>query len=122
MLYVGLDVHKDSIAVAYVATEHGAEVVYLGTSGTRHGDSDKLIRNMPAKAKPLIFVYEARPCGSWLYRDLHKKGYECWVVVPSLRPKKAGDRVKTDRRDAGPLARLRRSGDLTPVYVPSGRR
>jgi transposase len=113
-----MDVHKDSIAVAYVAKEHGAEVVYLGTIGTRHGDLDQLIRNMQSKAKQLIFVYEAGPCGYWLHRYLRKKGYECWVVAPSLIPKKAGDRVKTDRRDAVPLARLMRSGDLTPVYVP----
>jgi transposase len=118
-LYVGLDVHKDSIAVAYVAKDHGAEVIYLGTIGTRHGDIDKLIRNMQSKAKQLVFVYEAGPCGYWLYRYLRKKGYECWVVAPSLLPKKAGDRVKTDRRDAVQLARLMRSGDLTPVYVPT---
>jgi transposase len=118
-LYIGLDVHKDSIAVAYVAKEHGAEVVYLGTIGTRHGDLDKLIRNMQSKAKQLIFVYEAGPCGYWLSRYLCKNGYECWVVAPSLIPKKAGDRVKTDRRDVMQLARLLRSGDLTPVYVPT---
>jgi transposase len=117
-LYVGMDVHKDSIAVAYVAKEPGAEVVYLGTIGTRHGDLDQLIRNMQSKAKQLIFVYEAGPCGYWLHRYLRQKGYECWVVAPSLIPKKAGDRVKTDRRDAVQLARLMRSGDLTPVYVP----
>jgi transposase len=118
-LYVGLDVHKESIAVAYVAKDHGAEVIYLGTIGTRHGDIDKLIRNMQSKAKQLVFVYEAGPCGYWLYRYLRKKGYECWVVAPSLIPKKTGDRVKTDRRDAVQLARLMRSGDLTPVYVPT---
>jgi transposase len=117
-LYVGLDVHKESIAVAYVAKDHHAEVVYLGTIGTRHCDLDKLIRNMHSKAKQLVFVYEAGPCGYWLYRYLRKKGYDCWVVAPSLIPKKAGDRVKTDRRDAVQLARLMRSGDLTPVYVP----
>jgi len=117
-LYIGMDVHKDTIAVAYVAKDHDAEVVYLGTIGTRHCDIDKLIRNMQSKAKQLIFVYEAGPCGYWLYRYLRKKGYDCWVVAPSLIPKKAGDRVKTDRRDAVQLARLMRSGDLTPVYVP----
>jgi transposase len=73
---------------------------------------------MQSKAKHLIFVYEAGPCGSWLYRYLMKKGYDCWVVAPSLIPKKPGDRVKTDRRDALQLARLARSGDLTAVYVP----
>src|SRR5919201_4235080 len=117
-LYVGLDVHKDSIAVAYVAQDHGAEVTYLGPIGTRQGDIDQLIRKMPSKAKHLIFVYEAGPCGYWLYRYLTKKGYDCWVVAPSLMPKKSGDRVKTNRRDALQLARLARSGDLTAVSVP----
>ena len=77
-----------------------------------------MIRKMQSKAKHLIFVYEAGPCGYWLYRYLMKKGYDCWVVAPSLIPKKPGDRVKTDRRDAVQLARLARSGDLTAVYVP----
>jgi transposase len=117
-LYVGLDVHKDSIAVAYVAKEHDAEVIYLGAIGTRQADIDQLIRKMQSKATHLVFVYEAGPCGYWLYRYLMKKGHCCWVVAPSLIPKKAGDRVKTDRRDAVQLARLMRSGDLTPVYVP----
>jgi transposase len=117
-LYVGLDVHTESIAVACVAKNHAAEVVLLGTIGTRHCDLDKLIRNMQSKAKHLVFVYEARPCGSWLYRYLTKRGHVCWVVAPSLIPKKAGDRVNTDRRDAVQLARRMRSGDLTPVYVP----
>jgi transposase len=118
-LYVGLDVHKDSIAVAYVAKDHDAEVTYLGTIGTRQCDIDHLIRKMQSKAKHLVFVYEAGPCGYWLYRYLTKKGYDCWVVAPSLIPKKPGDRVKTDRRDAVQLARLMRSGDLTRVYVPT---
>ncbi len=118
-LYVGLDVHKESIAVAYVAQEHGAEVVSLGTIGTRQCDIDKLLRHLQSKGQQLVFVYEAGPCGYWLYRYLMKKGYVCWVVAPSLIPKKPGDRVKTDRRDARQLARLMRSGDLTPVYVPA---
>jgi transposase len=118
-LYVGLDVHKESIAVAYIAQEHGAEVSSLGTIGTRQCDIDNLIRKMQSKAKYLVFVYEAGPCGYWLYRYLTKQGHVCWVVAPSLIPKKAGDRVKTDRRDAVQLARLMRSGDLTPVYVPT---
>jgi hypothetical protein len=71
---------------------------------------------MQSKAKHLIFVYEAGPCGYWLYRYLSKKDHDCWVVAPSLIPKKPGDRVKTDRRDAVQLARLARSGDLTTGY------
>ena len=117
-LFIGLDVHKESIAVAYVAEEREAEVVFLGTIGTRQGDLDKLIRKLQSKGKPLPLVYEAGPCGYWLYRSLSKQGLKCWVVAPSQIPKKAGDRVKTDRRDAVQLARLLRSGDLTPIYVP----
>ena len=73
-LFSGMDVHKDAIAVAYVAQDHGAEVMYLGTIGTRQCDIDHLIRKMQSKAKHLIFVYEAGPCGYGLYRYLTKKG------------------------------------------------
>ena len=118
-LFVGLDVHKDTIAVAYVAEEREAEVVFLGTSGTRQCDIDTLIRKLQAKGKELHLVYEAGPCGYWLSRSLTQKGLKCWVVAPSSIPQKAGDRVKTARRDARQLARLLRSGDLTPVYVPA---
>ncbi|MBI3302072.1 MAG: transposase [Deltaproteobacteria bacterium] len=117
-LFVGLDVHKETIAVAYVSEERGAEVVSLGTIGTRQCDIDKLVRKLQAKGQKLHWVYEAGPCGDWLYRYLTKKKLTWWVVAPSCIPKKASDRVKTDRRDAVQLARLRRSGDLTPVYVP----
>jgi transposase len=117
-LFIGMDVHKDTIAVAYVAQDPGAEVTSLGTIGTRQCDIDQLLRKMQSKATHLIFVSEAGPCGSWLSRYLRKKDDDCWGVAPSLIPKKAGDRVKTDRRDALQLARLARSGDLTVVYVP----
>jgi len=113
-----MDVHTETMAVAYVAQEPGAEVTYFGTIGTRQCAIDTLIRKRQSKAQHLIFIYEAGPCGSWLYRYLQKKGDDCWVVAPSLIPKKAGERVKTDRRDAVQLARLARSGDLTLVYVP----
>jgi transposase len=93
--------------------------MYLGTIGTRQADIDHLIRQLHSKAKHLVFVYEAGPCGSWLYRYLRKTGSACWVVAPSLIPQKAGDRVKTARRDAVHLSRFMRSGDLTPVYVPT---
>jgi transposase len=118
-LFVGLDVHKETIAVAYVGEERGAEVTSLGTIGTRQCDIDKLIRKLQSKGKALHFVDEAGPCGYWLYRYLTKKKLTCWVVAPAQIPKKAGDRVKTDRRDAVQLARLLRSGDLSPVYIPS---
>ena len=76
-LSIGLDVHKESIAVAYVAQEHHAEVVSLGTIGTRQCDIDPLLRKMPSKSKHLIFVYDAGPCGYWLYRYLTHKGHVC---------------------------------------------
>src|SRR5215475_8669083 len=118
-LFVGLDVHKETIAVAYVSEEREAEVLFLGTIGTRQGDIDKLIRKLQAKGQTLHLVYEAGPCGYWLYRYLTKKNLKCWGVAPSQIPKKAGDRVKTDRRDALHLARLLRCGDLPPVDVPA---
>src|SRR5919198_2774712 len=118
-LHVGLDVHKESIAVAYASRDGAADPVHLGTIGTRQCDIDALVRKLQSKSAQLVFVYEAGPCGYWLYRYLTRKGLTCLVVAPSLIPRKAGDRVKTDKRDALTLARLARSGDLTPVYVPS---
>ena len=118
-LVVGMDVHQDSIAVAYVAQDHGAEVMYLGAIGTRQCDIDQLIRKMPSKAQHLILIYEAGPCGSWLSRSLTKKGDDGWGVAPSLIPQKPGDRGTTARRDAVQWARLARSGDLTAGYVPT---
>ena len=104
ILYVGLDVHKESIAVAYAPEDRGAEVVSLGAIGPRQSDIDKLIRRLESKSATLVFVYEAGPCGYWLYRYLTGKSLACHVVAPSLIPRKAGDRVKTDRRDAGSQA------------------
>jgi transposase len=118
-LYVGMDVQKEAIAVASVAQAHGAEVISLGTVGTRQCDIAKRIRHLQSQSPQLVFVSEAGPCGSWLSRSLMHTGDVCWVVAPALMPTKAGDRVKTDRRDAMQRARLMRSGDLTPVYVPA---
>jgi transposase len=118
-LFGGMDVHKETIAVAYVAQEHAADVTYLGTIGTRQCAMDQRIRKRPSKAQHLLCIYEAGPCGYWLYRYLQQKDDACGVVAPSLMPKQAGARVKTDRRDAVQLARLARSGDLTPVDVPT---
>ena len=118
-LSIGLDVHKASIAVAYAAQDSGADVVSRGAIGTRQCESHTLVRQLPSKATRLVFVSEAGPGGYGLSRSRTTKGHDCWVVAPSLIPKQAGDRVTTDRRDARQLARLRRSGDLTPVDVPT---
>ena len=117
-LFVGLDVHKESITVAYAPEQRGAEIISLGPIGTRQSDIDKLVRMLLSRCRNLVFVYEAGPCGYWLYRYLTKKGQTCRVVAPSLIPKRSGDHVKTDRRDAAVLARTMRAGDLTCVYVP----
>src|SRR5262245_41451529 len=81
-LYVGMDVHKDSIAVAYIVQDHGAEVVSLGNIGTRQCDIDKLIRRLQSKSPYLVFVYEAGPCGYWLYRYLTKKAMSAGSSLP----------------------------------------
>ena len=118
-LFVGLDVHKDSMAVAHARAGEASEVVYVGQVGTRQADLDQLLRRLHSHASRLVVAYEAGPCGYGLYRRLTEKGVSCLVVAPSLIPKKPGERVKTDRRDAAQLARLLRSGDLTSVYVPT---
>jgi transposase len=118
-LVVELAVHKDTIAVAYAPEDRGAEVVSVGMIGTRQYDIDKLIRKLESKSAALVFAYEAGPCGYWLYRYLTRRGLTCSVVAPALIPRKPGDRVKTDRRDAVTLARLLRSGDLAAIYVPT---
>jgi hypothetical protein len=74
-VYVGLDVHKESIAVAYAPEDRGAAVVSLGAIGTRQCDIDKLIRKLQSKGATLVFVYEAGPCGYWLYRYLTGKEF-----------------------------------------------
>ena len=118
-LFVGLDVHKDSIAVAHAMGGSPAPPVFVGAIGSRQADLDQLLRRVQSKAATLTVAYEAGPCGYGLYRYLTAKGVTCQVVAPSLIPRKPGDKVKTDRRDAVTLARLLRSGDRTAVYVPS---
>jgi transposase len=105
--------------VASIAKAHEAEVISRGRIGTRQGDLDQRLRKRPSTAKPLLFVSEAGPCGSWLYRSLTKTGADGGVVAPSLVPQQPGDRVNADRRDAVPLARLARSGALPAVDVPT---
>src|SRR5690606_38575600 len=109
-----LDVHKESIAVAVAEWGRG-EVRDLGTIPYTPEAVTKLIRKLGPKER-LIVAYEAGPCGYGLYRQLTALGVTCVVVAPSLVPKRPGERVKTDRRDAQQLARLLRSGELTPVW------
>jgi transposase len=112
--FLGLDVHAETIAVA--VAEADGEVRSLGTIANREESIRKLIRKL-GPPEHLRSCYEAGPTGFVLYWQLAQLGVECAVVAPSLVPKKPGDRVKTDRRDALKLARSHRSGDLTAVWI-----
>jgi transposase len=115
--YIGLDVHKESIAVA-IAPQNSSEVRRYGIIGGTLEAVDKLLKKLSQEDVELRLVYEAGPCGFVLCRHLRSKGLHCDLVCPSLIPRKASDRVKTDRRDADQLARLYRAGELTPIHIP----
>jgi transposase len=117
--YVGLDVHKEMISIGIATTGRG-EAVHYGEIMNTPEALKKLIRKLRVADQDILFCYEAGPCGYGIYRQIKGLGYGCEVIAPSLIPKKAGDRIKTDRRDAVTLARLLRAGELTPVWVPDG--
>ena len=119
--YVGLDVHKDGIVVAVAEGGLRGEVREYGRIANTATALDRLVRRLGGEGTRLRFCYEAGPCGYGIHRHLSAQGQECVVVAPSLIPKRAGDRVKTDRRDAASLARLHRAGELTAVWVPDPR-
>src|SRR5580692_5024368 len=116
--YVGLDVHEESIVVAVAVGGLRGEVREYGRIANTPAALDRLARKLSREGVKLRFCYEAGPCGYGIQRHLSARGHECVVVAPSLIPKRAGDRVKTDRRDAAGLAKLHRAGELTAVWVP----
>jgi transposase len=116
--YVGLDVHKEGIVVAVADGGMRGEVREYGRIANTSAALDRLASKLDRDGVKLRFCYEAGPCGYGIQRHLSGRGHECVVVAPSLIPKRPGDRVKTDRRDAASLARLHRAGELTAVWVP----
>src|ERR1700726_2187695 len=116
--YVGLDVHKATVCVAIAESGRGGEGREVGVFENRPDILRKMVARLGKHRRRLNFCYEAGPCGYGLHRLLTGLGHDCVVVAPSLIPMKAGDRVKTDRRDALMLAKLHRAGELTPIWIP----
>ena len=116
--FIGMDVHKKTITIAIADQGRENKPRVYGAIANDLDELDKFCRKMVSTAGRLHFVYEAGPCGYGIYRQLTAKGFDCMVAAPSLIPKKSGERIKNDRRDAATLARLHRAGELSAVYVP----
>jgi len=119
--YVAFDTSKLRNAVAIAEAGRAGEVRFLGEIDNSAAATAKLVGKLAGKYAKLTFCYEAGPTGYGLYRQLKELGHDCLVVAPSLIPKKPGDRVKTNRRDALALVKLLRAGELTAVWVPDPR-
>ncbi|MBI1198702.1 MAG: IS110 family transposase [Phenylobacterium sp.] len=120
VIFVGLDVHKATIAVALAPEGRSNEIRFQGSVPHRPGTMADLGRRLQGKhpGARLTFCYEAGSCGYGLARELTDAGYECLVIAPSLIPTRPGDHIKTDKRDATTLAKMHRAGELTTVWVP----
>src|SRR3984957_7708890 len=116
--YIGLDVHKDAIAVVLAEAGRRSEVREYGKIANAPTAVKALATKLSRGGNELRFCYEAGPCGYGIQRQLTLAGHECVVVAPPLISRKPGDRIKTDRRDAISLAKLHRAGELTAVWVP----
>ena len=118
-MFVGMDVHKESVDISLAEEGRDGEVRH---DGGITGDLEALatvVKALRAPTRRLRFVYEAGPCGCGIHRYLTAQGDDCVVVNPSSMPKRSGDRIKTDRRDGDALARLHRAGELTAIYIPT---
>lgn len=119
-LFIGLDTHKSFTQAALLKDNRGETPISYGRIDTSKSALIKLAQKIQSQfpKATIHFIYEAGPCGYWIYRLLTSLGYHCYIVAPSLIPKKPGDRVKTDKRDAAKLARLFRADELSTIYVP----
>ena len=116
--YVGLDVHKETIAVALAEGGARGTARDYGQIANTPTALKRLVSKLHDDGIELRFCYEAGPCGYGIQRWLSAAGHACVVVAPSLIPRRSGDRIKTDRRDANSLAKLHRAGELTAVWIP----
>jgi len=116
--FVAFDTSKTKHAVAIAESGRRGEVRFLGDIASSPARVERLIRKLAERYDKLYFCYEAGPTGYGLYRQIRELGHDCTVVAPSLIPKRPGERIKTNRRDAVSLARLLRAGELTAVWVP----
>lgn len=116
--FIGLDVHKEMIAVALAQPGREGEVIFYGNITNDPGSIERFIKKQAKAHQRMLVCYEAGPCGYRLFRQLTNAGIECQVVAPSRIPKSPTDRIKNDHRDAMSLARLLRSNELTAVWTP----
>ena len=121
IIFIGMDTHKESSDVAYALEGRDNVPVHFGKIQSKKTAVQKMVRHFQSKfpRAPLHFCYEAGPCGYWMSRLISSMGHSCYVVAPSLIPKKPGNRVKTDKRDSLMLTQLLKQGDLNSIYVPS---
>ncbi|MDA3822444.1 MAG: IS110 family transposase [Bacteroidales bacterium] len=118
LLYVGMDVHKDTIAIA-VLRDNGRNTEFERQIRNEPAQINKFFKRLKDKGENIICCYEAGPTGFALFRQLEEMGITCYVAAPSLLPRKPGDRIKTDKRDAVMLAKVLRNQEIVPVHVPT---
>jgi transposase len=117
-VFIGLDTSKMKISVALAEEGRQGEIRFFGDIDNTPDTVQRFIAKMSSRYIKLSFCYEAGPTGYGLYRQIKELGHDCTVIAPSLIPKKPGEHVKTNRRDAITLARLHRAGELTAIWVP----